>query len=262
MPAHFALADGDSCKDRADVSQRIALVTGGAGGIGSAIARELAEGGCRVAVCDLRADAAEAIARQVGGLGVELDVTSPASVAEAVSLIESSLGAVDVAVNSAGWDELRPFLDTDESFWAKVMEINFTGGLRVTRAVLPGMMERGWGRIVNVASDAGRVGSSSEAVYSGAKGGVIAFTKTVARETARRGVTANSVCPGPTRTPLLESMTAEGGERLIEALTRAVPMRRLAEPDDVSAAVAFFASERAGFITGQTLSVSGGMTMA
>ena len=169
---------------------------------------------------------------------------------------------MDVAVNNAGWDELKPFLETDEAFWAKVLEINFTGGLRVTHAVLPGMVDRGWGRIVNVASDAGRVGSSSEAVYSGAKGGLIAFTKTVARETARRGVTANAVCPGPTRTPLLESMTAEGGGRLIDALTRAVPMRRLAEPADVAAAVAFFTSERAGFITGQTLSVSGGMTMA
>ena len=240
----------------------MALVTGGAGGIGSAVARRLAERDCRVAVGDLRAEAAAAVAGEVGGLGVVLDVTSADSVAEAVAEVTAALGPVDIVVNNAGWDELRPFLDTDESFWQKVIDINFTGALRVTSAVLGGMAERGWGRVVNVASDAGRVGSSSEAVYSGAKGGLIAFTKTIARETARRGVTANAVCPGPTRTPLLETMTAQGGDRLVEALTRAVPMRRLAEPDDIAAAVVFFASEAAGFITGQTLSVSGGMTMA
>jgi len=167
-------------------------------------------------------------------------------------------------VNNAGWDELRPFVETDEAFWTRVVQINFMGCLRVTHAVLPGMVERGYGRIVNVASDAGRVGSSLESVYSGAKGGVIAFTKTIARETARSGVTANTVCPGPTRTPMLEGMAGEGeqGAKLIDALERAVPMRRLGEPEDVAVAVAFFASERAGFITGQTLSVSGGLTMA
>jgi 2-hydroxycyclohexanecarboxyl-CoA dehydrogenase len=143
-----------------------------------------------------------------------------------------------------------------------VIAINFKGCLHTTRAALPGMIERGYGRIVNIASDAGRVGSSMESVYSGAKGGVIAFTKTIAREVARAGVTANAVCPGPTRTPLLDQMTAEGGEKLVDALVRAVPMRRLGEPEDVAAAVAFLASDRAGFITGQTLSVSGGLTMA
>ena len=132
----------------------------------------------------------------------------------------------------------------------------------MTRATLGGMVDRGWGRVVNVGSDAGRVGSSLESVYSGAKGGVIAFTKTIAREAARTGVTANAVCPGPTRTPLLEEMAAAGGEGLIASLERAVPMRRLGEPEDVAAAVAFLASERAGYITGQTLSVSGGLTMA
>ncbi len=143
-----------------------------------------------------------------------------------------------------------------------MIEINFTGCVRVTHAVLPGMVERGWGRVVNIGSDAGRVGSSMESVYSGAKGGVIAFTKTVAREVARSGVTANVVCPGPTRTPLLDGMVAAGGDRLTDALVRAVPMRRLAEPEDIATAVAFFASERAGYVTGQTLSVSGGLTMA
>jgi 2-hydroxycyclohexanecarboxyl-CoA dehydrogenase len=168
-----------------------------------------------------------------------------------------------VLVNNAGWDELVPFLETDEPFWDRVLEINLKGCLRVTRAVLPAMVEGGWGRLVNIGSDAGRVGSSLESVYSGAKGGVIAFTKTVAREVARSGVTANTVCPGPTRTPMLEGMAAgEEGEKLINSLERAIPMRRLGEPEDVAAAVAFLASERAGFITGQTLSVSGGLTMA
>jgi 2-hydroxycyclohexanecarboxyl-CoA dehydrogenase len=145
-----------------------------------------------------------------------------------------------------------------------VIEINLKGCLRLTRAVLGGMVERDWGRVVNVGSDAGRVGSSLESVYSGAKGGVIAFTKAVAREVARAGVTANAVCPGPTRTPLLEGMAAQGGrgEKLVASLERAIPMRRIGEPEDVAAAVAFLASERAGYITGQTVSVSGGMTMA
>ena len=176
----------------------------------------------------------------------------------------SELGPVEVLVNNAGGDELRPFLETDEAFWAWVVELNFKGQLRVTREVLPGMVERGYGRVVNIASDAGRVGSSLEAVYSGAKGGVIAFTKALAREVARSGVTVNAVCPGPTDTPLLRGMADddEAGGRLIDSLTRAVPMRRLGEPGDVAAAVAFLASEEAGFITGQTLSVSGGLTMA
>lgn len=249
------------------MSERIALVTGGARGIGRAIALELAAAGRAVAVADLRADDAEAVAAEIaagGGraLGVALDVTDGASVGAGVARVEAELGPVEIAVNNAGWDELRPFLDTDEAFWSRVVEVNFMGGLRVTHAVLPGMVERGWGRLVNIGSDAGRVGSSLESVYAGAKGGVIAFTKTIAREAARSGVTANVVCPGPTRTPLLESMADEGGERFLDALTRAVPMRRLAEPEDIAAAVGFLASDRAGYITGQTLSVSGGLTMA
>jgi 2-hydroxycyclohexanecarboxyl-CoA dehydrogenase len=176
-----------------------------------------------------------------------------------VALDVTDAGSVTTAV-----EQLRPFLETDEAFWERVLQVNFVGALRVTRAVLPGMVERGFGRIVSIGSDAARVGSSQEAVYSGAKGGVIAFTKTVAREVARSGVTANTVCPGPTRTPMLEAMAAQdaAGERLVDALTRAVPMRRLGEPEDVAAAVAFFASDAAGYVTGQTLSVSGGLTMA
>jgi len=237
--------------------------------MGRAIAVALAAAGQAVGAADIReADAAATAAavRDAGGRAVEvgMDVTDLDSVVGGVRLVGDELGPVDVAVNNAGWDELRPFVETDEAFWSRVVDINLIGCVRVTHAVLPGMVERGFGRIVNVASDAGRVGSSLESVYSGAKGGVIAFTKTVARETARNGVTANSVCPGPTRTPMLEGMAGEGeqGAKLIDALTRAVPMRRLGEPEDVAAAVAFFASERAGYITGQTLSVSGGLTMA
>jgi 2-hydroxycyclohexanecarboxyl-CoA dehydrogenase len=246
------------------MSERTALVTGGAGGIGRAICLALAEDGRSVAVADLRLDGARETAAAVGdrATAIELDVTDPGSVADGVRRAEDALGPIEIVVNSAGWDELHPFLDTDEGFWSRVIEINFKGCLRVTHAVLPGMVERGFGRVVNIGSDAGRVGSSLESVYSGAKGGVIAFTKTVAREVARSGVTANTVCPGPTRTPMLEGMVEEGGEKLIDSLTRAVPMRRLGEPEDVAAAVAFLASERAGFITGQTLSVSGGLTMA
>jgi 2-hydroxycyclohexanecarboxyl-CoA dehydrogenase len=249
------------------MSERAALVTGGAGGMGRAICLDLAADGRMVAIADLRLDGARetasAVADSAGrAVPVELDVTSSESVAAGVAAAADELGPIDIAVNNAGWDELRPFLETDEEFWDRVIEINYKGCLRVTSEVLPGMVERGFGRVVNIASDAGRVGSSLESVYAGAKGGVIAFTKTIAREVARSGVTANTVCPGPTRTPMLEGMAEAGGEKLFESLVRAVPMRRLGEPSDVSAAVAFLASERAGFITGQTLSVSGGLTMA
>jgi 2-hydroxycyclohexanecarboxyl-CoA dehydrogenase len=238
------------------------MVTGGARGIGRAIALALAADGRAVAVADLLEEEAAETAEAIGGKAVPLDVTDSASVKAAVEQVEEDLGPIDVLVNNAGWDEARPFLETDEPFWDRVIEVNFKGGLRLTRAVLPGMVDRGWGRVVNIGSDAGRVGSSLESVYSGAKGGMIAFTKTIAREVARSGVTANVVCPGPTRTAFLERIAGEGGDRLVESLTRAVPMRRLGEPEDVAAAVAFLASEDAGYITGQTLSVSGGLTMA
>jgi 2-hydroxycyclohexanecarboxyl-CoA dehydrogenase len=244
--------------------QRVALVSGAARGIGRGIAEELAARGRAVAIGDLLEDEAREAAEAIGdaAIAVPLDVTSTESVAAAVAQVERTLGPVDIVVNNAGWDELRKFLDTDEAFWDRVIDVNFKGCLRMTHAVLPGMAERGFGRVVNIGSDAGRVGSSMESVYSGAKGGVIAFTKTVAREMARRGVTANTVCPGPTDTPMIRRMEAEGGGMLIDALTKAVPMRRLGEPRDIAAAVAFLASDEAGFITGQTLSVSGGLTMA
>jgi 2-hydroxycyclohexanecarboxyl-CoA dehydrogenase len=236
----------------APMAERVALVTGGARGIGRAIALALAADGRRVAIGDLQQADVD------GAFAVRLDVADSAAVAAAVEAVERELGPIDVLVNNAGWDEMKRFLETDEPFWDRVLEINLKGALRTTRAVVPGMVDRGWGRVVNIGSDAGRVGSSLEAVYSGAKGGIIAFTKTLAREVARSGVTANTVCPGPTRTPML----AEMEPRMVEALERAVPMRRLGEPEDVAAAVAFLASEAAGYITGQTLSVSGGLTMA
>jgi 2-hydroxycyclohexanecarboxyl-CoA dehydrogenase len=238
---------------------RVAFVSGGSRGIGRGIAEALARDGHTVAIGDIR----EAEPAGDGGLAVLCDVTDSGSVAAAVRQVEDERGPIEILVNNAGWDEMRPFIETDEPFWDRVIEVNFKGGLRLTRAVLPGMVERGFGRIVNIGSDAGRVGSSLESVYSGAKGGVIAFTKTIAREVARRGVTANTVCPGPTDTEMLREVTGgDEGAKVIEAMTRAVPMKRLGTPADVAAAVAFLASDEAGFITGQTLSVSGGLTMA
>jgi 2-hydroxycyclohexanecarboxyl-CoA dehydrogenase len=243
---------------------RVALVTGGARGIGEAIAQALAADGHRVGVADILDDGAAQTAAAVGGIAVHLDVTDSRSVNDAIAEVERELGPIEILVNNAGWDEHHAFLETDEAFWDRVIEINFKGCLRTSRCAVPGMVERGYGRVVNIGSDAARVGSSLEAVYSGAKGAVVAFTKTLAREVARHGVTANAVCPGPTETPMVAQMFGhdEAGAKLLESLKRAVPMRRLAQPEEIAAAVAFLASDRARFITGQTLSVSGGLTMA
>jgi 2-hydroxycyclohexanecarboxyl-CoA dehydrogenase len=252
------------------MSNRTALVTGGAQGIGRGIALSLGEAGFKVAVADLNTDAAEQTAKEIeaaGGtaLAVRIDVTDTAAVKAAVEQVESELGPVEVVVNNAGWDDFMPFVKTTEEFWDKILDINFKGMLRVTQAVVPGMIERRFGRVVNIGSDAGRVGPSLEAVYSGAKGGTIAFTKTLAREVATKGVTVNTVCPGPTDTPALRKFAdgaGEDAEKVIAGMTRAVPMKRLGTPEDIGPAVAFFASDAAGFVTGQTLSVSGGLTMA
>ena len=243
---------------------RVAFVTGGGGGIGGSICHCLAAAGDRVAVADLNMEGAKAVADSCGGHAVALDVADPDSLEAAAADVEANLGPVDVLVNCAGWERFMPFVETDDAFLEKVLAINLAGPIRITRRFLPGMMERNYGRIVNVASDAGRVGSSLEAVYSGAKGGLIAFTKTVAREVARNQITANSVCPGPTETPLLKEIVGEGerADRVMSAIVRAVPMKRLAVPDDLGPAVAFLASDDAAFITGQTLSVSGGLTMS
>jgi 2-hydroxycyclohexanecarboxyl-CoA dehydrogenase len=248
---------------------RIALVTGGARGIGAAVARGLAQDGLTVVIADILAQEGAATAASInesGGtaLAVELDVTDSASVAAGLTRATEQVGPINVLVNNAGWDRLKPFVDTDEEFWELILDVNFKGVLRMTRAVLPGMIERRSGRVVSISSDAGRVGSSLESVYAGAKAAIIAFTKTIAREAARSGVTANVVSPGPTDTALLREVTGgqAGGEIIIERLARAVPMKRIATPEDVAVAVRFFASQGAGYITGQTLSVSGGLTMA
>lgn len=252
------------------MSNRVALVTGGAQGIGRGIVETLGTSGFQVAVADLNGDLAEqaaAAVNEAGGkaIGVEMDVTDTSSVQAAVKSITESLGAIEVVVNNAGFDDFMKFLDTTEEFWDRILEVNFKGALRVIQTTAPSMIEQGFGRIVNIGSDAGRVGSSLEAVYSGAKGGIIAFTKTLAREVATKGVTVNTVCPGPTDTPALRKFAANAGEdaeKVVAGMTRAVPMKRLALPSDVAAAVAYFASDAAGYVTGQTLSVSGGLTMA
>ena len=248
---------------------RVALVTGGGRGIGREICLGLAADGRRVAVADLRTDEAAATAGLVEeadgtAIVVEMDVSASDAVRQGVLQTVDELGPIEVLVNCAGWDELVPFLDTDEDFWDRIIEVNYKGALRTVHACLPAMVEAGWGRIVNIGSDAGRVGSSLEAVYSGAKGGVIAFTKTIAREVARSGITANTVCPGPTDTPLLDEIVAasDDGDRVIGAMARAVPMKRVGHPAEVASAVVYLAGEDAGFVTGQTLSVSRGQTMA
>lgn len=252
------------------MSNRVAFVTGGAQGIGQGISETLGANGFRVAIADLNIEAAQATAESIKGNGgtafaVEANVTDTASVQAAVKSVTEELGAIEVAVNNAGWDDFMKFVDTTEDFWDRILDINFKGALRVIQTVVPGMIERNWGRVINIGSDAGRVGSSLEAVYSGAKGGIIAFTKTLAREVATKGVTANTVCPGPTDTPALRNFANNSGQdadKVISGMTRAVPMRRLAQPSDVATAVAFFASDATDYITGQTLSVSGGLTMA
>jgi 2-hydroxycyclohexanecarboxyl-CoA dehydrogenase len=241
---------------------KVVLVTGAGRGMGSAIAERLAAEGARVAVTDVDEKSAVSTAAALdGAAGFRLDITDSAEVMSRVEEIVAALGPIDALVNNAGWDRLAQFLDTDEDLWERLLDINLRGPIRMTKAVLPQMVERQTGRIVNISSDAGRVGSMGEAVYSACKAGIIGFGKTVAREVARYGITVNAICPGPTDTPLLESV-AEGNEKVIDALKRAIPMRRLGLPEDIAGAVAFMVSDDAGFITGQTLSVSGGLTMA
>ncbi|MGV1003769.1 MAG: SDR family NAD(P)-dependent oxidoreductase [Candidatus Nanopelagicales bacterium] len=252
------------------MTSRVALVTGGAQGIGGGISEALGAHGFRVAIADLNLDAAKETAKRIvdaGGtaIAVSVDVTDTASVQAAIKTVTAELGEIEIAVNNAGWDDFMPFVKTSEDFWDRILDINFKGALRVCHTVVPGMMERGFGRVINIGSDAGRVGSSLEAVYSGAKGGIIAFSKTLAREVATKGVTVNVVCPGPTDTPALRKFADASGEdadKVIGGMARSVPMKRLGNPADVAAAVAFFASDAAEYITGQTLSVSGGLTMA
>ncbi len=239
---------------------QIAVVTGAGSGIGRATAKALARIGLTVAAADIDEQRAEQSATAAPGVHpFAVDVTSMESVERFAAAVRERLDVPWAVVNCAGWDETRPFVETEAAFWERVVGVNLLGVVAVTHAFLRPMIDRGaGGRIVNVASDAARVGSSGEAVYAGAKGGVVAFTKSVAREAARHAITANAVCPGPTDTPLLRAQP----ERLQEALVRAVPMRRLGQPEDVANAIEFFLSDRSGYVTGQVLSVSGGLTMA
>jgi 2-hydroxycyclohexanecarboxyl-CoA dehydrogenase len=241
---------------------KVAFVTGAGRGIGKAIARRLAEEGCKVALADLDEKSARASAGEIGAgsIGLAIDVARLENVRAAVGEADRRLGPIDVLVNNAGWDKPEPFVQNSEETWDKIIAIDLRGPINCCRAVLDSMAARGRGRIVSISSDAGRVGSSGEAVYSGAKGGVIAFSKTLAREMARHNITVNCVCPGPTDTPMLQELAAHN-PKLHEALKRAVPLRRVAAPEDIASAVAFLASDDASYITGQALSVSGGLTM-
>jgi 2-hydroxycyclohexanecarboxyl-CoA dehydrogenase len=245
---------------------RVAFVTGGASGIGRAIALALAREGARVAVADLDADGARRVVAEVqaaGGNAVAqpLDVTDTAAVDASIDGVVAHWGGLQVLVNCAGWDRPMPFVETTPEFWDNILAVNLRGPLACTRAALRHMIPANAGKIVTIASDAGRVGSTGEAVYSAAKGGLIAFTKTIARETARHRINVNCVCPGPSDTPLFKKEFAAKSPKLAESLTRVIPWGRLGVPEDVAPAVVFLASDDAGFITGQTLSVSGGLTM-
>ncbi len=244
------------------------IVTGGGGGIGGATCQRLSRDGAKVAVFDMNLEAAQKVVDAIQAAGgtaaaFQCDITDRAQVDGAVAATIAQLGPIDVLVNNAGWDVFKPFTKTVPAEWDKLIAINLTGALHMHHAVLPGMVERKTGRIVNVASDAARGGSSGEAVYSACKGGLVALSKTLAREHARQGITVNVVCPGPTDTALLAGV-AEGARdpaKLIEAFKSAIPLGRLGQPDDLAGAIAFFASEDASFITGQVISVSGGLTM-
>lgn len=251
------------------IKDKVVIVTGGGGGIGSAICRRFAEDGALVAVFDINKDAAEAVAagiRDTGGKAsaFAVDLTSQESVNAAVAAAEQELGPIGVLVNNAGWDHAAPFLKTDKPLWEKIVAVNLYGALYMHHAVLTGMAARGGGRVINVASDAARVGSSGEAVYAFCKGGLVSFSKTMAREMARKQININVVCPGPTDTALFRDFAGEGeqGEKLKGALTKAIPFGRLGQPEDLPGIVAFLASDEASFITGQIISVSGGLTMA
>jgi 2-hydroxycyclohexanecarboxyl-CoA dehydrogenase len=248
--------------------KKTVIVTGGGGGIGGATCRRFAAEGALVAVFDLNLEAAEKVAasiRDAGGTAeaFRCDITDRSSVDAAVAAAEAKLGPIAVLVNNAGWDVFRPFTKTEPAQWDKLIAINLTGALHMHHAVLPGMAARRSGRIVNIASDAARVGSSGEAVYAACKGGLVAFSKTIAREHARQGVTVNVVCPGPTDTALFADYKEGAGnpEKLVEAFTRSIPLGRIGQPDDLPGAILFFASDDAAFVTGQVLSVSGGLTM-
>jgi 2-hydroxycyclohexanecarboxyl-CoA dehydrogenase len=235
------------------------LVTGGGGAIGGAICRRFADAGASLIVCDKNRAAAERVAAEIAGAPRVFDISDYQQAQKAIGD-----AAVDILVNNAGWDRFQTFLETKPEEWEALLDINLRGPLNMHHIVVPGMVKRGRGRVINISSDAARVGSSGESVYSACKGGLIAFSKTLARELARQGITVNVVCPGPTDTPILRGFLGEGeaGKKVYDALVRAIPMKRVGQPDDIPGIVAFLASDEAAFITGQVISVSGGLTMA
>lgn len=251
-----------------DLAGRVAVVSGAGRGIGRAIALRLAASGAAVGVLDLDGRSAEGVAGEIGKAGgkavsAAADVGDFGQVHAAFDVVRERLGAIAILVNNAGWDRMEPFVANDPALWDRLISVNFKGALHCTRRAVDDMIAAGWGRIISISSDAARVGSTGEAVYAGCKAGLIGFSKTLARELARHGITVNVVCPGPTDTALLAEVTSgEKGAKVIEAMRRAIPLGRLGAPEDVAPAVAFFASPEAGYITGQVLSVSGGLTMA
>ena len=250
------------------LKDKVAIITGAAGGIGRSLVQRFLEEGARVAALDLNQAGLDEIKGQfqqyAGQLTTaQLDITDHDAVAKAVQKIHADLKQIDILVNNAGWDVAKQFVETTPDLWDKLIAINLKGPLSLQHAVVPFMVEAGGGKIVNIASDAGRVGSSGESVYSACKGGIIAFSKTLARETARSNVRVNVVCPGPTDTALLQSFTGGGefGQKIYDGIKRAIPLKRLGQPEDIPGAVAFLSSDDANFITGQVISVSGGLTM-
>ena len=246
-----------------DMQGRTVIVTGGASGIGKAVAFLLAREGARILIGDVDEAGGDAAAAEgaAEGLAVDylrLDLTDKLSIDDFVAAVDQRVGCVDGLVNGAGWDQIQPFLENPPEMWDRVIAVNLMGAVRLTRGVLPPMVAAATGKIVNISSDAGRVGSMGETVYAAAKGGLIAFTKSLARELARYRINVNCVCPGPTDTPLFQRQP----ERMKEALIRVIPFRRIAQPIEIAQAVLFFLSDRSDYITGQVLSVSGGLTMA
>ena len=248
------------------LKDKVAVVTGGGQGIGRALTLRLAEEGCKVAIFDVKPDAAketEQLAPKGSVTAYELDVGDYATVVAAVAKVETELGPIWALVNNAGWDRPAPFLSTDQALWDKIVRINLYGPLNTHHVVAPLMVKRGGGRIINIASDAARVGTSNEAVYSACKGGLISVTKSMARELATKGVLLNAVCPGPTNTPMMAGVLGEGEQAVKwkDAMVRGIPLKRMGEPEDYAGIVAFLLSDDASFVTGQTISVSGGMNM-
>lgn len=250
------------------LNDKVAIITGAAGGIGRSLCKRFCEEGAHVVALDLNRKGLDELKNELSEFAtqltlVDVDITNHVAVTEAVKTAHEKLKRIDILVNNAGWDVPMQFLETNPEFWDKVISINLLGPLNLHHAVLPIMVANGGGKVVNIASDAGRVGSSGESVYSACKGGITAFSKTVAREYARKNVRVNVVCPGPTDTALLRSFIGEGeyGQKIYDGLLRSIPLKRLGKPTDIPGIVAFLSSDDADFITGQVISVSGGLTM-